>query len=77
MYQFAGQCPFRWDIMADKENQYINRIFSLMDCFSIEKPELGVREAARILNISPSSCGRLLGELRDEGILVQNIENKM
>ena len=63
--------------MPEKDNQYINRIFSMMDCFSIEKPELGVREAARILNISPSSCGRLLGELRDEGILVQNPDNRM
>ena len=58
------------------EHQYINRIFSLLDCFSVEKPELGVREAARILNISPSSCGRMLGELRDEGILVQNMETR-
>jgi len=62
--------------MAASEHQYINRIFSLLDCFSLEKPELGVREAARILNISPSSCGRLLGELRDEGILVQNNETR-
>lgn len=63
--------------MASAEHQYINRIFSLLDCFSLEKPELGVREAARLLNISPSSCGRLLGELRDEGILVQNNETRM
>ncbi len=59
------------------EHQYLNRIFSLMDCFSIEKPELGVREAARMLGISPSSCGRLLSELRDEGILVQNPDTRM
>ncbi len=63
--------------MTEKDNQHINRIFSLMDCFSIEKPEIGVREAARMLNISSSSCGRLLGELRDEGILVQNPDNRM
>lgn len=59
------------------EHQYINRIFSLLDCFSIDKPELGVREAARILNISPSSCGRMLSELRDEGVLVQNMDTRM
>ena len=58
------------------EHQYINRIFSLLDCFSLDRPELGVREAARILNISPSSCGRLLSELRDEGILVQNTDTR-
>ena len=58
------------------DHQYISRIFSLLDCFSPEKPELGVREAARMLSISPSSCGRLLSELRDEGILVQNSDNR-
>ena len=62
--------------MASSEHQYINRIFSLLDCFSVEKPELGVREAARLLNLSPSSCGRLLCELRDEGILIQNLESR-
>ncbi|MBQ6502474.1 MAG: IclR family transcriptional regulator [Flexilinea sp.] len=62
--------------MASSDHQYINRIFSLLDCFSVENPDLGVREAARMLNISPSSCGRLLGELRDEGILIQNTESR-
>ena len=59
------------------EHHYLNRIFSLMDCFTAEKPALGVREAARMLNSSPSSFGRLLGELRDEGILVQNPDTRM
>jgi len=62
--------------MASAEHQYINRIFSLLDCFSSEKSELGVREAARQLNISPSTCGRLLSELRDEGILIQNSDTR-
>lgn len=62
--------------MKSAEHQYINRIFSLLDCFTTEKPELGVREAARMMNLSPSSCGRLLSELRDEGILIQNSETR-
>ena len=62
--------------MAGSEHQYISRIFSLLDCFSVEKPELGVREAARLLNISPSTCGRLMSELRDEGILIQDIGSR-
>ncbi len=62
--------------MSTSDHQYINRIFSLLDCFSVEKPELGVREAARMLNISPSSCGRLLCELRDEGILIQDADSR-
>lgn len=63
--------------MSATDHNYINRIFSLLDCFSVEKPELGVREAARMLNLSPSSCGRLLGELRDEGILIQDADTRM
>ncbi len=35
-----------------------------------------MREAARMLDISPSSCGRLMSELRDEGVLTQNTENR-
>ena len=62
--------------MDEKDHKYINRIFSLLDCFSVEKPELGVREAARMLDLSPSSCGRMLGELRDEGILIQNSDTR-
>ena len=62
--------------MSTASNQYIDRIFSLLDCFSEERPELGVREAARMLDISPSSCGRLMSELRDEGVLTQNTENR-
>ena len=63
--------------MAALNNQFINRIFSLLDCFSEERPELGVREAARMLDISPSSCGRLMSELRDEGVLTQSSDNRM
>lgn len=62
--------------MPGIEHQYITRIFSLLDCFTIERSELGVREAARMLNISPSSCGRMLSELRDEGILIQNPDTR-
>jgi len=62
--------------MASSDHQFLNRIFSLLDCFSVEKPELGVREAARILNISPSSCGRMMSELRDEGILIQDVDSR-
>ncbi len=55
---------------------HINRIFSLLDCFTVEQPELGVREAARLLGISSSASGRLLVALRDEGVLIQNPENR-
>lgn len=58
------------------DRNYIHRVFSLLDCFSSERPDLGVREAARILQISSSAAGRLLAELRDEGILTQDPDSK-
>lgn len=62
--------------MNSSDHQYINRLFSLLDCFTVEKPELGVRETARMLNISPSSCGRIMSELRDAGVLIQDNETR-
>lgn len=56
---------------------YISRLFALLDCFSPHDPELGVREAARMLNISSSSCGRMMSEMRNEGVLTQNPETKL
>lgn len=56
----------------ESDHQHLARIFSLLDCFSVDKPEIGVREAARLTGISSSTCGRLLGELREIGVLVQD-----
>lgn len=50
----------------------LNHIISILDCFSIERPELGVRDVARIANLSPSTAGRLMGEMKNAGILQQN-----
>lgn len=60
-----------------RESSYTNRLFALLDCFTPQHPELGVREAARMLNISSSSCGRLMSEMRDEGVLTQNQETRL
>jgi len=62
--------------MKTGQDSHINRIFSLLDCFSIKQPELGVREAARLLGISSSASGRLLSSLRNEGVLIQNPESR-
>lgn len=51
------------------EHTYVKRIFSVLDNFSAKKPELGVREMARLIDLSPSTCGRILSMLRDEGVL--------
>lgn len=61
----------------NKSTSYTSRLFALLDCFSPNYPELGVREAARMLNISSSSCGRLMSEMRNEGVLTQNPETRL
>ncbi len=50
----------------------LNHIISILDCFSIERPELGVRDVARIASLSPSTVGRLMAEMKNAGILQQN-----
>lgn len=50
------------------------RAIQLMDCFTHEHPQLGVREAARMTGLSSSTTGRLLASLRELGLLVQDSE---
>ena len=52
--------------------QTIDNGILLLDCFSMEQPELGVWEAARLLGLSTSSTGRLMMTLKDLGVLIQN-----
>lgn len=54
----------------------LERAVKLMDCFSEEQPFLGVREAARLAGISSSTAGRVLGSLKDLGLLVQDAETR-
>ncbi|HEY9076535.1 MAG TPA: IclR family transcriptional regulator [Anaerolineaceae bacterium] len=58
--------------MPDSGMLLLNNIVDLLDCFSLEQPELGVREAGRMLKLSPSTTGRLMAALRDAGVLRQN-----
>ena len=46
--------------MADENLKTVQRAIALMDSFTLEHPELGVREAARMIHSSPSTTGRLL-----------------
>ena len=62
--------------MAEKES-YLHRVFALLDCFTAERPELGVREASRMLGISRSATGRLMSELRNEGVLTQDLDTSL
>ena len=38
----------------------LTRAVQLMDCFTRQTPQLGVREAARMTGLSSSTAGRLL-----------------
>ncbi len=55
----------------DKFNT-LHRVVSLLDCFSLDHPELGVREAARMVGLSSSTAGRLMAAMKDIGLLNQN-----
>jgi len=58
-------------MLTDKA-QSLNRAIRILDCFTQEKPELGVREVARMVELSSSATGRLMLAMRDMGILTQN-----
>lgn len=62
--------------MEESKIQTIDRMIQIMDCFSIDQYELGVREVARLTGLSPSVCGRLMMALRNNGLLIQNQESK-
>lgn len=62
--------------MPSDTTQTISRAMTFLDCFTINKPSLGVRELARMTNLSSSTVGRLLASLRDLGVLIQDPETK-
>ncbi len=55
----------------DKFNT-LHRVVALLDCFTQDHPELGVREAARMVGLSSSTSGRLMAAMKDIGLLNQN-----
>ncbi|MEE4193908.1 MAG: IclR family transcriptional regulator [Anaerolineae bacterium] len=54
----------------------LTRAVQLLDCFTREHPQLGVREAARMTGLSSSTAGRLLASLKELGLLVQDDETR-
>lgn len=58
--------------MPAEQLQTLTRAISILDCFTPEQTELGVREIARMVNLSSSATGRLLGALKELGVLSQN-----
>lgn len=51
-------------------------VFSLLDYFTLEKPNWGVRELARATNRSPSVIQRAINVLEQEGFLLKNAVSK-
>ncbi|MEN6408773.1 MAG: IclR family transcriptional regulator [Anaerolineaceae bacterium] len=58
--------------MPSESSSTLQHITAVLDSFSASQPELGVREVARLTNLSPSTAGRLMLDLKDAGILQQN-----
>jgi IclR family KDG regulon transcriptional repressor len=58
--------------MPGAETQTLIRAAAILDSFTVERPELGVRDLARRLGLSPATAGRLLATLHSAGILRQN-----
>ncbi len=58
--------------MDNDEKGVLAHICAILDCFSIDRPEVGVREAARLTGLTTSTVGRLMTSLKERGILSQN-----
>jgi len=63
--------------MTGKKIQTLDRIVAILDCFSLDKPVLGVREVARETTLSPSTVGRIMAYMKDLGILNQDSETHL
>jgi IclR family transcriptional regulator, KDG regulon repressor len=62
--------------MTEEKVQTLERAIRILDCYTIDQSELGVREVSRMTGLSSSVCGRLMGALQSLGILVQNKSTK-
>ena len=63
--------------MPASEFQALNHITAILDCFTLEQPEIGVREVARQTGLSPSTAGRVMLALKDAGLLFQDPETRL
>lgn len=79
----TGHCPDCRDNfetegipMPAEQLQTLNRAIAVLDSFTRERPQLGVREVARRINLSTTTTGRLLAALKTLGILTQNPETR-
>ena len=64
-------------VNLDKSNKgVLAHVCEILDCFTQERTDLGVRELARLTGLSTSTTGRLLQEMKERGILQQNADTK-
>lgn len=63
--------------MASNKIQTLDRAIKILDCFTLDQYELGVREVSRMTGLAASVCGRLMSALKDEGILTQNATSRI
>lgn len=63
--------------MTAKKIQTLDRTVEILDCFSMDKPALGVREVARRTKLSPSTAGRIMAYMKEMGILNQDPESHL
>lgn len=63
--------------MESERIQTLDRAIQILDCFSLDEFELGVREISRMTGLSASVCGRLMSAMKEQGILNQNPANKL
>ena len=56
--------------------QTFERAVSILNCFTLEQPELGVREISRKVGLSASTTGRIMSGLKDMGFLSQNFDTR-
>ena len=62
--------------MPTESSQTLSRAIAILDCFTQEKSELGVREIARMVDLSSSATGRLLAAMKELGVLSQNPDTR-
>lgn len=61
--------------MNSEKSKSLQRIVAILDCFTDEQPEIGVREIARRIGFSTSTTGRLLQAMKEINLLQQNPNN--
>ena len=63
--------------MTGNKIQTLDRMVAILDCFSLDKPALGVREIARETTLPPSTVGRIMAYMKEMGILNQDPETHL